>query len=250
MMAYNPFSLYGKTILITGGSSGIGKATAIECSKLGARVILVARNEENLILTLSLLEGEGHQYVVCDLNDISSVEKMVAGLPVVDGVVNNAGFTELAPIPFIQDNLLKDILQTNTIAPIMITKLLLKKKKVTKGASFVFTNSVAGLGKVTLGNTMYASSKGSLTAFVQGAAKELAIKGIRLNSVCPGMVETDILRSGTLSQDQLEKDREAYPLKRYGRPEEVAWAIIYLLSEASSWVTGINLVIDGGFCVA
>lgn len=250
MTAYNPFSLEGKTILITGGSSGIGKAIAIECSKLGARVIIVARNEEKLRNTLSLLEGEGHRYVVCDLNDLNAVERMVFELPAVNGVVNNAGFTRLAPIPFVQDDMLKDILQTNTIAPIMITKLLLKKKKVTKGASFVFTNSVAGLGKVTFGNTMYASSKGALTAFVQGAAKELAPKGIRLNAVCPGMVETEIMQFGTVSEEQMEKDRMAYPLKRYGKPEEIAWAVIYLLSDASSWVTGTNLIIDGGFCVA
>ena len=250
MIGYNPFSLEGKTILITGGSSGIGRATAMECSKLGAKVFIVARNEEKLKQTLSLLEGEGHQYIICDLKDMNAVEQMVKDLPVLDGVVNNAGFTRLAPIPFVQEDMLKDILQTNTVAPIMITKLLLKKKKVAKGASFVFTNSVAGLGKVTLGNTMYASSKGALTAFVQGAAKELAPKGIRLNSVCPGMVETEIMQFGTVSEEQLEKDRQSYPLKRYGKPEEIAWAIIYLLSDASGWVTGTNLVIDGGFCVA
>ena len=244
MTGYNPFSLEGKTILITGGSSGIGKATAIECSKMGAKVIIVARNEEKLKSTLSMLEGDGHQYFIGDLNDMGAVEKMVVELPQIDGVVNNAGFTRLAPIPFVQDDLLKDILQTNTVAPIMITKLMLKKKKVKKGASFVFTNSVAGLGKVTLGNTMYASSKGALTAFVQGAAKELAPK------VCPGMVETEIMQFGTVSEEQLEKDRLTYPLKRYGKPEEIAWAIIYLLSDASSWVTGTNLIIDGGFCVA
>lgn len=250
MTEYNPFSLEGKTVLITGGSSGIGKATAIECSKLGAKVIIVARNEEKLKQTIALLNGEGHQYLVCDLNDISAVEKMVAELPILDGVVNNAGFTRLAPVPFVQEDLLKEILQTNTVAPIMITKLMLKKKKVKRGTSFVFTNSVAGLGKVTLGNTMYASSKGAITAFVQGAAKELASKGIRLNAVCPGMVETEIMQFGTVTEEQLEQDRQAYPLKRYGKPEEIAWAIIYLLSEAASWVTGTSLTIDGGFCVA
>ena len=93
MTEYNPFSLQGKTLLITGGSSGIGQATAIESSKLGAKVIMVARNEEKLKRTLSLLEGEGHRYIICDLNDMGAVEKMVAELPVVDGVVNNAGFT-------------------------------------------------------------------------------------------------------------------------------------------------------------
>lgn len=250
MMSYNPFTLEGKTILITGGSSGIGRATAIECSKLGAKVIIVARDENKLKQTLSMLDGDGHQYVVCDLNDIDAVEKMVVSFPMLDGVVNNAGFTRLATVPFVKEDLLKAILQTNTIAPIMITKLLLKKKKVTKGASFVFTSSVAGLGKVTLGNTMYASSKGALTAFVQGAAKELAPKGIRLNAVCPGMVETEIMQFGTVSEEQLEKDRQSYPLKRYGKPEEIAWAILYLLSDASSWVTGTSLIIDGGFCVA
>ena len=110
----------------------------------------------------------------------------------------------------------------------------------------MFTSSLAGIARVSPGNSMYASCKGAVSAFVRGAARELADKNIRVNAVCPAMVETEILSSSTISQEQLEKDKLRYPLKRYGKPEEIAWAMIYLLSDASSWVTGTNMVLDGG----
>lgn len=248
-MIKNPFSLEGKTILITGASSGIGKAAAIECSKLGARVIATARNEERLHETMSLLYGKGHEMRICDIDDSDAVIEMVASLPEIQGLVNNAGFTKSAPIPFLKEEDMKHVLSTNTVAPIMILKLLLKKKKLKAGASVVFTSSVAGLGYTVVGNGMYTASKGALSAFVSVAALELAQKSIRVNAVCPGMVETNILQAGTITEEQIEKDKQIYPLKRYGKPEEVAYAMIYLLSDASSWVTGTNLVIDGGFSI-
>lgn len=111
------------------------------------------------------------------------------------------------------------------------------------------SSSVSGLGRVSPGNTMYAATKGAVSTFVMGAAKELASKGIRVNAVCPGMTETDIMSHLAASEEQLEEDRKTFPLKRYGKPEEIAWAIIYLLSDASAWVTGTNLLIDGGRCL-
>ena len=124
-----------------------------------------------------------------------------------------------------------------------------KKKKIKKGASVVFTSSLSGLGRTSVGNTIYAGTKGAISAFVQGAALELAAKGIRVNAVCPGMVETNIMNGSMVSSEQLEEDKKNYPLKRYGRPEEVAWAMIYLLSDASSWTTGTNIILDGGYSV-
>ncbi len=243
---YNPFSLENKIVLVTGASSGIGRAAAIECSKLGAKVIISARNRDRLSATLNELEGDGHQMIICDLNDESAIDKMVADLPELQGLVNNAGFTKILPIQFISADDINSILQVNTVAPIILLQKLLKKKKLKKGASVVFTSSMAGLGFSTVGNSMYTASKGAISAFIRCIALELAPKSIRVNAVCPAMVDTGILDAGTVSQEQLEKDIKNYPLGRYGKPNDIAWAMIYLLSDASSWVTGDNLVIDGG----
>lgn len=243
---YNPYSLEGKTILVTGASSGIGRSTAIECSRMGAKVIITARNEARLTETLSLMSGDNHEIRICDLNNIESISEMVSTLPNLDGLVNNAGFTKLAPLQFINEEDFKSIIQVDMVAPIMLMKFLVKKKKINKHASVVFTSSLAGLGQVSPGNLMYASCKGAISTFIRGAAIELAPKYIRVNAVCPAMVETSILNSGTISEEQLEKDRQSYPLKRYGKPEEIAWSIIFLLSDASSWTTGTNMIIDGG----
>lgn len=246
---YNPFSLEGKTILVTGASSGIGRASAIECSKFGAKIIITARNRERLAHTFNELEGEGHQLFICDLNNEADIDKMVAALPDLQGLINNAGFTKTLPVQFINSEDLNSILLVNTIAPVLLLQKLLKKKKLKKGASVVFTGSMAGLGFSSVGNSMYSASKGAISAFVRCAAKELAPKGIRVNAVCPAMVDTGILDSGTISKDQLEDNMKKYPLGRFGKPEEVAWAMVYLLSDASNWLTGDNLILDGGVSI-
>lgn len=245
-MTYNPFTLEGKTIFVTGASSGIGRATAIECSKMGAKVIITARNENRLLKTLQDLEGEGHQMILCDLSNESEIDKMVAVLPEVQGLVNNAGYTKILPVQFIDSKNINSILQVNTVAPMILLQKLVKKKKIKKGASIVFTGSLAGLGFSTVGNSMYAASKGAISAFIRCVALELASKSIRVNAVCPAMVDTGILESGTITHEQLEEDMKKYPLGRYGTPNDIAWAIIYLLSDAASWMTGDNIVIDGG----
>lgn len=249
MQTYNPYSLAGKTILVTGASSGIGRTTAIECSKLGARVILTARNEDRLKSTLDSLDGDGHQMLLCDLSQEEDLEALVASLPEIQGIVNNAGFTQLLPVNFIKASAFEQLLKVNTVAPICLMQKLLKKKKLKAGSSIVFTSSLAGLGYTTLGNSMYTASKGAISAFIKNAAIELAPKQIRVNAVCPGMVDTNILSAGTITEEQVEKDKQNYPLKRYGRPEDVAYAMIYLLSDASSWVTGTNLIIDRGYSI-
>lgn len=249
MQYYNPYSLEGKIILVTGASSGIGRAAAIECSRLGAKIILTARNKERLKATFTHLEGDGHQMLTCDLNETAQLESMVKDLPEIHGVINNAGFTKIMPIPFIDEESLKGILQVDTIAPILVLRHLVKRKKLKAGASVVFTSSLAGLGKSTVGNSMYTACKGAISAFVQGAALELASKGIRVNAVCPGMVDTGILDSGTITSEQLAADKKNYPLGRYGQPQDIAWAMIYLLSDASSWVTGTNMIVDGGYSI-
>lgn len=247
MNSYNPFSLDGKTILVTGASSGIGRATAIECSKLGATVIITGRNEERLKETLSQLEGSDHQYVVADVTNADEVNALVEAIPQLDGLVNNAGIQKYLPTPFINEEDLLKILRTNTIAPILLTRILVKKKKMKKGSSIVFTSSLAGNYKCSPGNAMYSTSKGALSGFMRNAAIDLASKNIRCNAVCPGMIVTPIMtENSNLTAEQWEKNKEMYPLKRFGTPEDVAYAIIYLLSDASSWVTGSSLVLDGG----
>lgn len=243
---YNPYSLEGKTILITGASSGIGKATAIECSKMGANVIITARNEAKLIQVMTELEGEGHQMFLCDLSKETDIDKMVAELPDVQGVINNAGYTKILPVQFINTDELNSIFQVNTVAPILLLQKLLKKKKIKKGASIVFTSSLAGLGCCTVGNSMYSATKGAISAFIRCVALELAPKKIRVNAVCPAMVDTGILDSGTITKEQLSNELNNYPLGRFGNPSDIALAMVYLLSDASSWITGDNLVLDGG----
>lgn len=245
-MTYNPYSLEGKTILVTGASSGIGRATAIECSKMGAKLIITARNENRLSQTFQALEGDGHQMILCDLSSESEIDKMVAELSEVQGLVNNAGFTKILPLQFVSSEDLNSILQLNAVAPMLLLQKLLKKKKLKKGASVVFTSSLAGLGLSSVGNSMYTASKGAISAYIRCAALELAPKNIRINAVCPAMVDTGILEAGTITKEQLEEDLKNYPLGRYGKPNDIAWAMVYLLSDASSWITGDNLIIDGG----
>lgn len=243
-MEYNPFSLNGKTILITGAAGGIGRATAIECAKLGARLLLTDINEDALKVTKSLLEGENHDYMVANLTSQEALDALVADMPSLDGFVSNAGITKPMPVKFINKEDMERILSINTLAPIYLTQRLLKKKKFNTGASIVFTVSVGGVYTTAPGNAMYGASKGALQVFVKNVALEMAPK-IRCNSVNPGMVNTN-LAGRSYSDEDREKDIQTYPMKRYGEPRDVALAIVYLLSDASSWVTGHSLIIDGG----
>lgn len=244
-MSYNPFSLEGKTILVTGASSGIGQSTAIECSKLGAKLVITARNKERLQETFDLLEGDGHIQIIGDLTNEEDVERIISETPKLDGLVNNAGISVVKPVAFVNQPDLQKVFNTNTFAPIVFTRLLLKKKKLNSNASIVFTSSIAAMHS-SLGNSMYGASKAAVTAFMHYCARELAGKQIRANAVHPGMINTKLISGGAISSEQHQLDMQKYPLKRYGEPEEVAWAIIYLLSDAAAWVTGTSLIIDGG----
>ena len=244
-MSYNPFSLSGKTVLITGASSGIGQETAIECSRMGARVIITGRNQERLQKTLEQLEGDGHLQIMADLNEEEDIQKLVNACPTLDGLVNNAGRGKSKPVQFIKKEDLQDVFDTNLFGIALLTKLLLKKKKIVSGGSLVFTSSISAYVSAP-GLAIYASSKAAVTAYMRTCALELGVKGIRSNAVLPGMVETKFINSGTYSDEDKQNDLNLYPLGRYGIPTDVAFAIVYLLSDASQWVTGNELVIDGG----
>ena len=246
---YNPFSLEGKTILVTGASSGIGKETAIQCSKMGAKVIITARNEERLKETLSSLEGDGHQMILAELTDQEDVERLVGEVSALQGLVLCAGKGMTSPFPFSTREKYDEIFNVNFFAPVELLRLLVKKKKLDKESSVVFVSSIGGVKSFQLGNGVYGASKAAINSTMEFCAKELAVKKIRVNSVNPGMVNTKLIQSGTISEEQYKLDMEKYPLKRYGEPEDIALGIIYLLSDASSWVTGHSLVIDGGYTI-
>lgn len=247
MKMYNPFSLENKTILVTGASSGIGKAIAIESSKMGASVIISGRNEERLKETLSLLEGNNNEFIIADLSEQKELEKLYKSLPALDGVVNCAGLTKVAPFPFATRESFEEVLIVNFFAPAELTRLLVKSKKIKKRGSIVFISSVSGVYCSAVASSIYSSSKGAVNGLVKGMALDLAPKGIRVNSVNPGMIDTDIFSGSAITEEQLEEDMKRYPLGRYGKPEEVAYATIYLLSDAATWTTGSNIVIDGGY---
>ena len=244
---YNPFSLEGKTILVTGASSGIGRATAIECARLGATLILTGRNVQNLHETLQVLEGgKGHRVIAADLSNEDECGELVASLPILDGFVCNAGIGKMIPVQFYSSDVLEEVFGVNVFAPMLLIKLLVRKKKMKNPSSVVFTASISAYENVAPANGIYGASKSALSTYMKYAALELAGKGIRCNAVHPGRIQTPLIENRLLTAEDVAKDVDAYPLKRYGKPEEVAHAIIYLLSDASSWITGTNLVIDGG----
>lgn len=246
---YNPFSLEGKTVLVTGASSGIGQETAIQCSKMGAKVIVTARNKERLNETLSQLEGEGHQMMLAELTNQEEVERLVGEVPALQGLVLCAGKGMTSPFPFSTKDKYDEVFNVNFFAPVELLRLLVKKKKFEKGSSVVFVSSVGGNMSFNIGNGVYGASKAAVNSTMKFCAKELASKKIRVNTINPGMVNTKLIQGGTISEEQHKLDMEKYPLKRYGEPEEIAYGIIYLLSDASSWVTGHSLVIDGGLTI-
>ncbi|HEX7869164.1 MAG TPA: SDR family oxidoreductase [Chryseobacterium sp.] len=244
---HNPFSLARKSILVTGASSGIGKSIAIECSKMGAQLIILGRNEERLKETYSALQGDGHQMYSAELTSKEDIKEVISTLPPIDGLVNGAGILKRAPFKLMSSDILEEVMEVNFFAPAMLTKELLHHKKIGKGASIVFISSISGNYCSSIGNTAYSSSKGALNSLAENIALELSARNIRVNTVNPGMIATDMLYQKSISEGQIKEDLENYPLKRYGKPEDVAYAVIYLLSEASSWVTGSSLLIDGGF---
>lgn len=249
MTAYNPFSLEGKTVLITGASSGIGRGVAMVCSKMGARLFVTGRNQERLNETLALLDGEGHQAIVADLSTQEGIDYITSQCESLNGVVHCAGIPKICPVKRLKRDALYDIVNTNELAPILLTASLLKTSKLQKKSSVVFIASIAGVFRAgSVGDSDYSATKGALSGFAMTAAKELGPQGIRVNTICPAVVETPILAQSynMMTEEELKRKLSGYPLRRFGQTDDVANGVVYLLSDASSWVTGINLAIDGG----
>ena len=249
---FNPFSLEGKRILVTGASSGIGRSVAIACSKMGAQMVLNGRNQERLDETLSMLEGDGHVVLAADLTSQQEMDSMVERIPALNGLVHCAGLLFMSAVKHLDSSTVKRIIDTNQTPAILLVSGLLKKKKIQKGSSIVLVASISGVYVSNIGEALYSATKGALSGFAKGAALELAAQGIRVNTICPGIVETPLLRNSNewFSDDEKVKTVLArYPLKCFGSPEDIANGAVFLLSSASRWITGINLLIDGGYCL-
>lgn len=246
-MAYNPFSLEGKRVLVTGASSGIGKAVAQECAKCGAQLVLTARNEERLKATLDSLDGEGHSMIIADLTNQEELMALVGQLEPVDGVVLCAGINDKSIIKFLNQEHVDKMLATNFTSPVYLSQMLTKKKKLNKESSIVFISSISAFYP-SVSNAMYASSKAALSQFAKVLALELMPQKIRVNCIEPAFVETGMLNKYEIS-DKMDEIRANAPFGRFLEPQEVAQAAIYLLSDATKLVTGSNLVMDGGFLI-
>lgn len=245
----NPFSLEGKNILVTGASSGIGRGIAVACAQMGARIVLSGRNEERLQETLSSLEGDGHVVLCGDLNSEDTRKEIVDRMPAFHGIVYCAGISQIQMAKFMDQSSLERIFQTNVFSPMILNALLLRKKKIQKNSSIIFISSISGVYRSQIGEGGYGATKAALTGYVKSLALELAPQSIRVNTILPGVVETPLLEvsNGTFGEEELDALQQKYPLKRFGRPEDIAHCAVYLLSDASNWMTGSNILIDGGF---
>lgn len=243
----NPFSIEGKTVLVTGAASGMGKATALTCSQMGARVIAVDFNAEGLAQSMAELESEGHQSFALNLADETTWEELLGGDFVLDGIASCAGIANMNPFSFVSKQEFDKVFGVNFFGPVLLVKTLLKEKKINKEASIVFVSSVDGPKVVHAGNSVYSASKNALVGMSRNMAVDLAPKKIRVNCVLPGTTDTPLIRTANVTEEQLAENTKAFPLKRFGTPQDMANAIVYLLSDASSFVTGTELVVDGGY---
>lgn len=246
-MSYNPFSLTGKIILITGASSGIGRATAVECARLGAQLIISGRNSDRLNETFISLKGSGHSQFVADLSEMEQLEAFCMAIPSIDGLVHCAGIQKTMLVQHIKPEEMQSIFNVNLFAPTYLTSLLLKNRRINKGASVVMLSSIDGPITSHVGNSIYSASKAAITSMAKTMALEFSPRQIRVNCVLPGMTETPMINIDEITEEQINADKTKYPLKRYGKPEEIARAVVYFLSDASSWTTGSTLVVDGGY---
>ena len=245
MMAFNPFTLEGKTILVTGASSGIGRGVAVCCSKMGATVIINGRNEQRLKETLSLMEGNVHSVAFGDLTINNVLGPLVNSLPKLDGVVHCAGLGQRVLAKLATEHDVDSVMNINFRGPVLLQTELLQQKKINKNASIVFMASIASWSP-SIGNSFYSASKGAIISYANCLSLELAHRGIRVNCISPAMVWTDLILKDGISEEKLKEDESKYPLKRYGKPEDIANLVIYMLSDASSWMTGSNVAITGG----
>lgn len=245
MNGFNPFSLQGKTVLVTGASSGIGRAIATSCSRMGAVVIATGRNSQKLEDTMSTLEGDMNRMFTADLTSSQEISSLVEKVPLLDGIVHCAGIGHRKPAKIVTQEDIDMVFDANFKGAVLLQAELLSKKKVNKDSSIVFIASKAA-EYPSPGNAIYSASKGALISYARCLSLELAPRGIRVNCICPAMVWTDLIQQNEISIEQLQESEKNYPLKRFGKPDDVAYLAIYLLSDASSWMTGSCVDLTGG----
>lgn len=245
MSGFNPFSLEGKVILVTGASSGIGRGIAVTCSMMGATVIINGRNIAKLQETQVLINADSTIIMPGDLTDATTLTSLVNELPKLDGVVHCAGIGQRIPCKDLRSDDVNQVMDVNFKAPVMLQAELLRQKKINKGASIVFVASIATWSP-SLGNSIYSASKGAILSYANCLALELAPRKIRVNCISPAMVWTDLILKDGIEEEQLKENEQKYPLKRYGTPEDIANLAIYMLSDASTWMTGSNVKLSGG----
>lgn len=244
------FSLSAKTILVTGASSGIGRAIAIACAEQGANVVLNGRNVERLEATLTELcsvsnvSDAKHIAISADLTIAKERQALAEQVPVLDGVVHCAGIGSRVLCKMLEEQDVSRVMQANFEAPVLLQAELLREKKIAKEASIVFIASAAAT-MPSMGNAIYSASKAAIIAYAKCLAQELAARKIRVNCISPAMVWTDLALVGA-TKEQLREAEQNYPLKRYAQPEDINGAAIYLLSDAAAWTTGSNMELTGG----
>lgn len=251
----DPFSLDGKTILVTGASSGIGRQCAIDCAKSGARVVLVARNEERLQATLNQMPGRGHGYYVFDLEQIvhegkKFVSNIVQERGFISGLINCAGISSTVPLKLVKPEALEQMVRTNIYSAYFLTQEVCRMGNYDKvGTSIIYLSSVMGV-KGENAKSMYSLTKGALISVTRSLAVELAQKHIRVNCISPGVIETPInaCQPYITNPDKRAALEAKHPLG-FGRTSDISYACVFLLSNAARWITGQNLVIDGGYTI-
>ena len=244
-----PFDLQHHHILVTGASSGIGKQTAIILAQLGATVTITGRNQEKLNETFELLTGEGHSQLIGDMTQETELAAIIEQSPALDGLIHSAGIVKVLPFRFINKAEMKRLYEINYEAPVLLTQGLLKAKKINKKAAILFISSISGVKVGLIANSMYSGTKGALSGITKTLALELAPQQIRVNTLAPGMVRTEMVTgdvTNTVSSDALTEDEKLYPLG-YGNTEDIAGTIAFLMSPAARWITGTDIVIDGGY---
>jgi len=247
--------LTGKRILVTGASSGIGRETSIILSKLGARVVLLARNKERLEETYSKLEGTDHSIYEYDLEQLDGIPKILKDIVIeqgcLSGLFHAAGVVSVSSINMIKEKIINSMFMPSVFAFLMLAKAFSNKDVRKVGSSsIVVMSSAAGLTG-SKGLALYSAAKAAVDGSVRALAVELAEKSIRVNSIAAGMVKTQMYEDFVIRAplEAIEKKLERHPLG-FGVPSDVALAAAFLLSDASKWITGTTMVVDGGFTIS
>ena len=247
MSTVDPFSLAGKRILVTGASSGIGRQIALSCAQMGAQLVISGRNAERLATTLAELEGDGHAQIAANLDKQEDIDRLVAEAGLVNGLVHAAGISKLAPFRLISRAQLDETFSSNVYAPMLLTKGLLAKKRIAPNGSILFVSAVAShVGP--LASAVYSASKAALLGAMRTLALEVIKQGIRANCLAPGYVRTPMLEGLNQGGGLIDEHVDLAPLG-LGEPEDVAYAAVFYLSDASRWITRNYFIVDGGVTV-